>query len=262
MRAHASELPQQAVVLSAAFADRHRVRVALPGLRLIYSAHIRDAHDALIQSGAPMLITRLRDAMHDSAEELVREIVVAAPRLRVAVLVSCHDRESRDALALTKLGLADTLLDTSETFQGRLMEIWQKASFDVRRAEAAVRAADACHPAVRRYVRSAIEHGEQKRGVADFAVKLGCSISTLDALCMRHLGSPPRVLLMRGRMIAAMIRLESSLATVESVARALEFPSGPSFHNALRRCTGMKRTGVMALGGSEWLLANGSACVG
>ncbi len=103
-------------------------------------------------------------------------------------------------------------------------------------------------------VRQAIELADTEPGVSELAHATSLPLSTLRRELRAQRISPPRTLLLWGRLIQATHLLERPYETVEAVAFRLGYASGGALRKALSRHVGCNPTTLLKRGGLAWTL--------
>ena len=240
------------VVLSSILGDRRLVMRALPQQRLEFCAYARDAIGLLTKTGAPMLVSRMRDVGETLTLELAREVLLRAPRFTVAALLSAAEVSEDQALILTRIGVANVLVDSDRGVGAKLAVLTQRATFLARRRALAESCAEGLPPDAAWLVREAIERGDRPRTVSEFRASVGLKRGVLERRARALLGVEPHELIAWGRLGAVIVQVESSLAPIAHIADALQFPSASALHNEFQRYLGMKAREVVAGGGSAF----------
>lgn len=210
---------------------------------------------ALVETGlAGVVVLDRRDRDGTSMLGLVKRIREEYPSVPIVLYCGLTPDASRDVLSFARAGVDQLVFQGVDDLRGPLRAAVQ-ASLDHASAQAWL-AELAPHVPVNvvPFLKYCLEHARRNVTVEDAATALGVHRKTLsDRLNAAHLPSAGSFISWSRLLLAAKI-LEDPGRTVEQVALLLDFPSGPSLRNMMKRHTGLRSLEVRENGGARCVL--------
>ena len=251
--------PQPSVfVCLADQAEQFRIKDALRGravVRIVES--LRELSDVLRhETGAiAAVIVSTKDASGAMAAPVLREIVVALPN--VAIIARCRAgiEHSSDIRALAAAGVHEFVFEGTDDSAAALLSALKSAAVTC--------ACDAVMHSLRprlpkelhRFAEYCLAYPAQATSVAAVAAMLGENRKTVFNHSRYANGSPPAELRAWCRLFLTAQLLTTTFATIEVIALDLEFPSGTSLRNMMKRYTGLTARQVRERGGLPCVMA-------
>lgn len=195
-----------------------------------------------IGAGATAHMLKLKDGVWQryvlsSAEDACLNIARAREPLLVPVDAEVVSAIARSIAAMASELTAPTQSGAVSIIQAELtlciLRLWRQFA----REEAAAEGNSA--EILNRFRRLVEEHFQHHLRVANFASLLGVSSDRLHAICTRSLDRSPSALIQQRVVREAVLRLETSSATVKQIAFALGFKDTAYFSRFFARHTGM-----------------------
>jgi len=109
-------------------------------------------------------------------------------------------------------------------------------------------------PSVRDVVLLCVTRAHERLTPTRVATSLNVSRRVLARLLEESRLPPPQRLITCSRLVVAAYFLEDAHRSADSIANALQFPSGSAFRNACQRYLGATPSEIRDFGGAEWVL--------
>jgi AraC-like DNA-binding protein len=209
----------------------------------------------LVEEGlASAIVVDRRDRDGSSTLPGVRRIRDEFPSIPVVLYCALSPDASREVLDFARAGVDQLVLqgvdDLRTPLRGAVL-----AAQDHVSARAWLAELEFLVPAnVMPFFRYCLEHARRDLGVEEVAEALGVHRKTLvDRLNAVQLPLPSSIISWSRLLIAARL-LEDPGRTVEQVALLLDFPSGTSLRNMMKRYTGLRSREVRENGGVQCVL--------
>ena len=209
----------------------------------------------LVQNGlADVVVLDMRDAHGDSTLPTVRRIREGFPSVPVVLYIAVSPSVSRDMLEFARAGVNDLVLrdvdDVKVTLRSSLLSAADHCS-----ARTVASEIEPLVPAnVAPIIRYCLENGRSALTVEDVAGALNVHRKTLvDRLSAAGLPTPSAIIAWCRLLVSARL-LEDPGRSVEQVALLLDFPSGTSMRNMVKRYTGLRTGEVRENGGLRCVL--------
>lgn len=234
---------------------RARIQDALRGYAVVRVCEQQDELMALVSEGiASVVVLDLRDRTGASTLPLVRTIRDGFPSVPVVAYCNLTPDTSKDILALARAGVNDLILRGVDDVGVALRSAIASAQ-DHCSAEHVLEAIEPIVPAtVVPFIGYCLEHARRALSVAEVATALGVHRKTLvDRLTAASLPSPSAIIAWCRLILAARL-LEDPARSVEQVALLLDFPSGASLRNMLKRYTGLRPAEIRENGGMRCVI--------
>lgn len=227
--------------LRAAIRDRHQVE-ACDGwaslTTLCADKPVRIAVVDFLSGGRPRL-------------EAVRRLKYRFPRLTVIGYVAFSADRAQDFFEAGRSGVDALVIADRDDSTGSLLTIIGQA--ESRSLGAGVRRSlESIDPSIREAVLLAITRAHEQVSPVQLAELLALHRRTLSKRLAEAGFPPPQRLLTWGRMIVAAHMLEDPNRSANSVAMALEFPSGSAFRNTVQRYLHVTPGTLRARGGADF----------
>lgn len=210
---------------------------------------------ALAENGlAEVAVVDMRDPWGNSTLQTVRRLTTDFPSVPVMLYWVMSPLASRDMLEFAKAGVSELVLRDLDDVRGRLETSLREAVN--RRSALAVydELAELVPPNVASMIRYCLENGRRALTVEEVAAGLNVHRKTLvDRLSSAGLPTPSTVIAWCRLLISAQM-LEDPGRSVEQVALMLDFPSGNSMRNMVKRYTGLRTGEVRENGGLRCIL--------
>lgn len=210
---------------------------------------------ALAENGlVEVVVVDMRDPWGNSTLQTVRSLTTDFPSVPVLLYWSVTQVTSRDMLDFAKAGVSELLLRDMDDARGNL-EVALREAVNRRSAMATYEELAPLVPAnVAVMIRYCLENGRRALTVEEVAAGLNVHRKTLvDRLSSAGLPTPSTVIAWCRLLISAKM-LEDPGRSVEQVALMLDFPSGNSMRNMVKRYTGLRTGEVRENGGLRCIL--------
>jgi AraC-like DNA-binding protein len=242
-------------VLVRELAARARIQDALRSHAAVRFCDQQDELLTLVSEGlAGVVVVDLRDRAGNSTLPVVRSIRDRFPSVPVVGYCGLTPDTSRDILALARAGVNDLILRGVDDVGVALRSAITSAQ-DHCGAKYVLEIIGPLLPAtVAPFVAYCLEHARRALGVSEVAAALGVHRKTLvDRLTAASLPTPSAMI---GwcRLILAARLMEDPGRSVEQVALLLDFASGASLRNMIKRYTGLCPSEIRENGGMRCVL--------
>lgn len=203
---------------------------------------------------ARVVVVDLRDREGRSTLDMVRHIREAYPSVPVVLYCAISADTSRDVLAFARAGVNDLVLRDVDDLRHTLRTALTTAT-DHCSARFVLEELKSLVPAnVVPMLRYCLENGRRALTVEDVADALHVHRKTLvGRLGSAHLPTPSALIAWCRLLVAARL-LEDPGRSVEEVALLLDFPSGTSLRNMMKRYTGLRPGEIRQNGGVRCVL--------
>lgn len=236
-------------------AARARLREAARGWAYLHLCERPSELLALAENGlTECVVLDMRDPWGVSTLPTVRELAAQYPSIPVLLYWTVTSLTSREMLEFAKAGVSELLLRDVDDVRGSLQDAL-RAAVDRRSALAVYDEIAPLVPAnVAAMIRFCLENARRALTVEDVAAGLNVHRKTLvDRLKAAGLPAPSAVIAWCRLLVSARM-LEDPGRSVEQVALLLDFPSGTSMRNMVKRYTGLRTTEVRENGGLRCIL--------
>ncbi len=223
-------------------------------------AHVRFCEQSselltLVENGlANVAVMDMRDRQGNSTLGLVRGIRESFPSVQVVLYCSLSSATSRDMLEFARSGVNDLVLRDVDDVRTSLRAALSAAA-DQSSAHAILAEIEPLVPPnVFQMIRYCLENGRRALTVEDVAAAMQVHRKTLvDRLSAAGLPTPSSIIAWCRLLVSARL-LEDPGRTIEQVALLLDFPSGTSMRNMVKRYTGLRTGEIRENGGLRCVL--------
>jgi AraC-like DNA-binding protein len=209
----------------------------------------------LVEQGlATAIVLDRRDRDGGSTLPSIRRIRDEFPSIPVVLYCALSPEASREVLEFARAGVDQLVFQDVDDLRTPLRGAVQAAQ-DIVSAKSLLGDLEPhLSPNVIPFVRYCLEHARRDLTVEEVAGALGVHRKTLvDRLSASSLPSPSSIISWSRLLVAARI-LEDPGRTVEQAALMLDFPSGSSLRNMMKRYTGLRSGEVRENGGVRCVL--------
>ncbi len=234
---------------------RARLDDATKGWAHLHACDRSSEIEALVENGlATVVVLDMQDRWGTSTLALVRDLHARFPSVPILLYWAVTPHSSQQMLQFAKAGVSELLLrgvdDLRNNLQGAL-----RAAIDRRTAVATWEELAPLVPSnVGVMIRYCLENARRALSVEDVAAALNVHRKTLvGRLGAANLPTPSAIISWCRLLVAARM-LEDPGRTVEQVALLLDFPSGTSLRNMVKRYTGLRPSEVRENGGVSCVL--------
>lgn len=209
---------------------------------------------ALVENGlTDVVVIEMSDPWGVSTLPVVRQIKSEFPSIPVVLYCSISNANSREILEFAKAGVNELVLRGVDDVRGPLATALAEAANSRSAMTIYSELAELVPPNVGTMIRYCLENGRRPLTVEEVASALGVHRKTLvDRLA--PVGLAPSAVIAWCRLLVSAKVLEDPGHTVEQVALLLDFPSGTSMRNMVKRYTGLRTTEVRQNGGLRCVL--------
>ncbi|HEY0969466.1 MAG TPA: helix-turn-helix domain-containing protein [Gemmatimonadales bacterium] len=184
----------------------------------------------------------------------LRQLRRQNPSLSVVLYVSLPPCRPHDLFEAGRFGVDGLAVVNEDDGQAELLAVVEQA--EARGITQAVRAALAgVRPTARDAALLTVTRAHQRLTPQQLASILGIRRRALAARLEAACFPPPQQLITWGRLVVAAQLLEDSGRSADSVAAALDFPSGSAFRNSCRRYVGRSPLEIRRDGGARCVIA-------
>ncbi len=236
-------------------ASRARLNEALRGHASVRWCARQSELLALVENNlAGVAVVDMRERDGQSTLPVVRQVRERFPSVPVVLYFAITPDTSRDVLAFARAGINDLVLRDVDDLRYPLRSALAAAA-DHCSARSIVADLESLLPAnVLPMVQFCLENGRRAISVEQVAEALNVHRKTLvDRLKGAHLPTPSALISWCRLLIAARL-LEDPGRSVEQVALILDFPSGTSMRNMMKRYTGLRPNEIRENGGVRCVL--------
>ncbi|MBC7897495.1 MAG: helix-turn-helix domain-containing protein [Cytophagaceae bacterium] len=229
--------------------SRARLQEATRSQAHLHSCERQSEIIALVQNGlADVVVLDMRDAQGESTLPTVRRIHEGFPSVPI-VLYCAMPAVSREMLAFARAGVNDLVIRDMDDVKVTLRASLTSAADHCSASAIAAEVEPLVPPNVAPIVRYCLENGRRALTVEDVASALHVHRKTLvDRLNAANL-PPPSAIIAWCRLLVSARLLEDPGRSIEQVALLLDFPSGTSMRNMVKRYTGLRTGEVRENGG-------------
>lgn len=209
----------------------------------------------LVENGLTnVAVVDMRDREGASTLPVVRQIRESFPSVQVVLYCALSPATSRDMLEFARSGVNDLVLRDVDDVRATLSAALTAAA-DHSSAHAILAEIEPMVPAnVLAMIRYCLENGRRALTVEDVAAAMNVHRKTLvDRLSAAGLPTPSSIIAWCRLLVSARL-LEDPGRTIEQVALLLDFPSGTSMRNMVKRYTGLRTGEVRENGGLRCVL--------
>ena len=234
---------------------RARIQDALRGHAAVRFCEAQDELLLLVSNGlAGVVVVDVRDRTGASTLPIVREIRDGFPSVPVVAYCALAPDTSRDILALARVGVNDLILRGVSDVGVALRSAIVSAQDHCGAKHIIEALAPMIPPSIVPFMGYCLEHARHALSVSEVATALGVHRKTLvDRLAAASLPTPSAMIAWCRLLLAARL-LEDPGRSVEQVALLLDFPSGASLRNMLKRYTGLRPGEIRENGGVRCVL--------
>ncbi|MGQ0648325.1 MAG: helix-turn-helix domain-containing protein [Gemmatimonadaceae bacterium] len=208
-----------------------------------------------MQNGlADVVVLDMRDTLGESTLPAVRRIREDFPSVPVVLYTAISPSISRDMLEFARAGVNDLVLRGVDDVKVTLRASLTSAADHCSARAIAAEVESLVPPNVAAMIRYCLENGRRALTVEDVAAALNVHRKTLvDRLNSAGLPTPSAIIAWCRLLVSARL-LEDPGRSVEQVALLLDFPSGTSMRNMVKRYTGLRTGEVRENGGLRCVL--------
>lgn len=234
---------------------RARLQEALRGQASLRFCERQEELAVLVSNDlVSVVVVDARDRASFSTLSTVRRIREGYPSVPIVLYCALGPETSRDVLDFARAGVNDLVIrgvdDLRLPLRGAIT-----AAQDHCSAKSVLRELEGSIPTpVMPIIQYCLENGRRSLTVAQIAMAMGVHRKTLvDRLSAAGFPSPSAVISWCRLMVAARL-LEDPGRSIEQVALVLDFPSGTSMRNMVKRYTGLRPAEVRENGGMRCIL--------
>jgi AraC-like DNA-binding protein len=236
-------------------ASRARLQDALRGQATLRFVERQSELLALVESTlAEVVVVDVRDREGQSTLPTVRVIRDAYPSVPVVLYCAISPDWSRDVLAFARAGVNDLVLRDVDDLRYSLRTALSTAVDHCSARGIIAELESVVPPGVLPIVRFCLENGRRALSVEDVADALAVHRKTLVHRLTGARLPPPSAIIAWCRLVVAARLMEDPGRSVEQVALILDFPSGTSLRNMMKRYTGLTPGEVRENGGARCVL--------
>lgn len=236
-------------------ASRARLQEALRGQATVRFCERQSELLALAESTlAGVAVVDVRDREGHSTLPTVRRIREAYPSVPVVLYCALSPDWSRDVLAFARAGVNDLVLRDVDDLRYSLRSAMLSAIDHCSARGITAELESVVPPTVLPIVRFCLENGRRALTVEDVADALAVHRKTLVHRLASARLPPPSAIISWCRLLIAARLMEDPGRSVEQVALILDFPSGTSLRNMMKRYTGLTPGEVRENGGARCVL--------
>lgn len=234
---------------------RARLHEALRGQAVVRFCERVSELTTLLENGlASIAVVDLRDADGQSTLATVRYAREQFPSIPVVLYCPITPETSRDVLDFARAGVNDLILRGVDDLRLTLRSAMATAQDHCAAAFVVEELTPIIAPSILPIMRFCLERGRRSMTVENMAEALSVHRKTLvDRLAAAGFPTPSALIAWCRLMMAARL-LEDPGRTIEQVALILDFPSGTSLRNMMKRYVGLKTSEVRENGGLRCVL--------
>lgn len=236
-------------------AARARLQDALRGHATVRFCDRQSEILALVENNlAGVVIVDLRDRDGLSTLASVSRLRGEFPSVPVVLYCAISSHNSRDVLAFARAGVNDLVFREVDDLRQTLRTVLSAASDHCSAREILGELETLVPAGALAMLRYCLENGRRALSVPEVATALNVHRKTLvDRLGSAHL-PPPSAIIAWCRLLVCARLLEDPGRSVEQVALLLDFPSGTSMRNMMKRYTGLRPGEIRENGGVRCVL--------
>lgn len=234
---------------------RARLQEALRGQAALRFAERQEELIALVANDlVSVVVVDIRDRDSVSTLPMVRRVRAGYPSVPIVLYCALGPDTSHDVLEFARAGVNDLVIRGVDDLRHPLRSAITAAQ-DHCSAKSILEELGSSIPAnVLPIIQYCLENGRRGLTVAQVASAMGVHRKTLvDRLSGAGFPSPSAVISWCRLMVAARL-LEDPARSIEQVALVLDFPSGTSMRNMVKRYTGLRPAEVRENGGVRCIL--------
>lgn len=234
---------------------RARLQEALRGQASLRFCERQEELIALVANDfVSVVVVDVRDRELTSTLSTVRRIRAGYPSVPIVLYCGLGPDTSREVLEFARAGVNDLVIRGVDDLRLPLRSAITTAQ-DHHSAKGILKELESViPPAVLPILQYCLENGRRGLTVAQVATAMGVHRKTLvDRLSAAGFPSPSAVISWCRLMVAARL-LEDPGRSIEQVALVLDFPSGTSMRNMVKRYTGLRPAEVRENGGMRCIL--------
>lgn len=235
--------------------SRARLQDALRGQATVRFCERQHELLTLLENNlASVVVLDMRDREGNSTLATVRHFREAFPSVPVVLYCAISPETSREVLEFARAGVNDLVLRGVDDLRFPLRTALSTAA-DHCSARSILRELEPLvPPSIMPMLRFCLENGRRSLTVEDVADALGVHRKTLvDRLTTAGMPTPSAVIAWCRLLVSARL-LEDPGRSIEQVALLLDFPSGTSMRNMVKRYTGLRPGEVRENGGVSCVL--------
>jgi AraC-like DNA-binding protein len=236
-------------------ASRARLFDALKGQASLRYCDRQSELLSLVENNlAGVVVVDTRDREGSSTLNTVRHIREAYPSVPIVLYFAVSPDTSRDLLAFVRAGVNNLVLRDVDDLRHSLRTAMSTAADHCSARTIIEETGPLLPPIVMPMLRFCLENGRRSLSVEEVADALNVHRKTLVArLRGAHLPTPSALISWCRLLIAARL-LEDPGRSVEQIALLLDFPSGTSMRNMMKRYTGLRPGEIRENGGVRCVL--------
>ncbi len=193
--------------------------------------------------------------------EHVRQLKLTFARITLVAYVSFAPHRARDLFDAGRAGFDGLLIVDQDDSPAQLRQVIEQA--EARGVADLLRhRLGALHPLTRDAVLVSVTRAHLRLTSHRLADILATSRRNLVSRLGKDGFPPPQKLISWGRLVVAAQMLEDRNRSADSIARALDFPSGSAFRNTCQRYLGSTPQEIRAKGGAEFVVDTFLTAVG
>lgn len=203
---------------------------------------------------AGLVVLDMRDREGNSTIDTVRRIRAAFPSVPVVLYCAISPETSREVLEFARAGVDDLVLRGLDDLRITLRSALASAA-DHCSARSIIKELEAFVPnSVLPILSFCLDNGRRALTVEEVAAAMNVHRKTLvDRLSSARMPTPSAIIAWCRLMVSARL-LEDPGRSIEQVALLLDFPSGTSMRNMVKRYTGLRPGEVRENGGMRCVL--------
>jgi AraC-like DNA-binding protein len=222
--------------------DEQSRRKLQRAFRGVAELHVFRSGPALINSlatnGTSVVICELHDAAGRLIVPFIQELREREPNISIIAYTEFNSRRARDIRLASEAGVRHLIIREYDDVNSMARAVIRTADAEATAARVLTDLDLQVPPAAREFIEHCFRNAQHGMRVGDVAVHLRANRKTLrNRLRSAHL-PPPHKILGWSRLLLAIRLLNKGGYSVERVAQELNFPSGASLRNMLKRYIG------------------------
>lgn len=235
--------------------SRARLQEALRGQVSIRFCERQSELLTLVENNlAGVVVVDMRDREGASTLDSVRQIREFFPSIPVVLYCAISPETSRDVLEFARAGVNDLVLRGVDDLRFSLRTALSTAADHCSARTILKELEDVVPAGILPMVRYCLENGRRAITVEDVASALNVHRKTLVDRLTSAAMPPPSAIIAWCRLLVSARLLEDPGRSIEQVALLLDFPSGTSMRNMVKRYTGLRPGEVRQNGGVRCVL--------